>query len=74
MYTMTQDIVWESDKNTRKHHIQDSQEVSPFPTDDLKAASNRHSSMAKTNNKIDAHKKHCLWTVSKKITGGLKVV
>ena len=36
---MTQDIIWEgSDKNTRKYHIQESQEVSPFPTGDHKAA------------------------------------
>ena len=35
---LTQDTVWESDKNTRKHHIQDSQEVSPFPAGDHKIA------------------------------------
>ena len=35
----------ESDKSTRKHHIQESQEVSPFPTGDHKAArSSLHSS------------------------------
>ena len=27
---LTQDTTWESDKNTRKHHIQESLEVSPF--------------------------------------------
>ena len=32
-------MVWEGDtKKTRKHHIQGSQEVSPFPTGDHKAA------------------------------------
>ena len=35
---LTQDIVWESDKYTRKHQIQESQEVSPFPAGDYKAA------------------------------------
>ena len=35
---LTQDTVRESDKNTRKHHIQESQEVSPFPAGDHKAA------------------------------------
>ena len=44
---LTQDTAWESDKNTRKHHIQESQEVSSFPTSDNKDA--RHDSIAKTN-------------------------
>ena len=35
---MTQDTVLESDKNTKKHQIQESQEVSPFPAGDYKAA------------------------------------
>ena len=35
---LTQDTVLESDKNTRKHHIKESQEVSPFPAGDHKAA------------------------------------
>ena len=48
---LTQDTVWKSDKNTRKHHIQESPEVSPFPTGDHKAARNRHGCMAKTNTK-----------------------
>ena len=34
----THDTTWESDKNTIKHHIQESQEASPFPTGDHKAA------------------------------------
>ena len=28
---LTKETTWESDKNTRKHHIQESREVSPFP-------------------------------------------
>ena len=28
---LTKDTTWESDKNTKKYHIQESQEVSPFP-------------------------------------------
>ena len=39
---LTQDTIWESDKNTRKHYIQESQEVSPFPTSDHKAATCQH--------------------------------
>ena len=31
----------ENDKGTRKHHIQESQEVSPFPTANHKAAIDR---------------------------------
>ena len=34
---LTHDTEWESDKNTIKHHIQDSEEVSHFPTGDLTA-------------------------------------
>ena len=43
---LTQDTIWESDKNTRKHHIQESQEVNPFPD---KAAWHSQDTMAKTN-------------------------
>ena len=59
---LTQDAIWESDKNTRKHQIQRTQEGSPFPASDHKAARNRQDSMAKTNtdNKKDPQKKHCL--------------
>ena len=35
---LAQDTLRESDKNTRKHHIQFSQEVGPFPTGNLKTA------------------------------------
>ena len=44
-----QDTIWESDKNTRKHHTQESQEVSPSPSGDHMAASNRQDSIIKTN-------------------------
>ena len=42
---LTQHTTWESDKNTRKHHIQESQEVSPFSAGDHKAAMNKQESM-----------------------------
>ena len=45
---LTQDTIWESHKNTRKHHIQESQEVSPFPAGDHKAARNRQDRMTLT--------------------------
>ena len=41
----------ESDKNTRKHCIQEIQEVSPFPAGDHKAAMNRQESMTNTKHK-----------------------
>ena len=31
---LTQDTIWESDKNTRKNHTQEGQEVSLFPAGD----------------------------------------
>ena len=45
---LNQDTIWESDKNTRKHHIPESQKVSPFLEGDHKAARNRqpYSAMA----------------------------
>ena len=36
---------------TRKHHIQEGQEVSPFPAGDHKTARNRQDSMTKTKHK-----------------------
>ena len=73
---LTHENEWESDKNSRNHHLHESQEVSPFPTGDHKAARNRHHSMAKTstNNKKYPQKKHHLGSISKKITEGLKLV
>ena len=35
---LTQDNTWESDYNTRKHHIQESHEASIFPAGGHKAA------------------------------------
>ena len=35
---LTRNTVWESDKNTRKHNSQESQEVNPFPADNHEAA------------------------------------
>ena len=48
---LTQDTRSESDKNTKKHHIQESQEVSPFPAVDHKAAMNRQDSVTDTMHK-----------------------
>ena len=54
---LTQDTTWESDKNTKqkykKHHKQESQEISPFPAGDHKAAMNRQESM--TNVKLNTN-------------------
>ena len=46
---------WEGDKNTRKHHIQESQEVSTFSAGDQEAAKDTQYSM--TNMKHDKKKK-----------------
>ena len=48
---LTQDTIWKSDKKTRKHHIQESQEVRPFPAGDHKAAVTRQGSMTNTKGK-----------------------
>ena len=48
---LTQDTTWESDTNIRKHHTQESQEVSPFPACDHKAAMYRQESMTNTKHK-----------------------
>ena len=47
----TQVTILDRDKNTRKNHIQEIQEASPFPTGDHKAARNRQDSITKTNMK-----------------------
>ena len=71
----TSNTTWESVKNTWKHHIQESQEVSPSPEVDHKAAMNRQESMTNINNKKGPQKKQCLGMISKIIfTGGLKLV
>ena len=72
---LTKIAVRESFKNTRKHHIQESQEVSPFPACDYKAARHRQDNMTKTNTNIkDPLKKYRLGTIGKKITGRLQLV
>ena len=48
---LTWDTIWESDKNTRKHNTQESQEVSPFRAGDHKAARKTQDSIIKTNMK-----------------------
>ena len=73
---LTRDTIWESDKNTRKYHTKESQEVSLFPAGDHKAARNRQDSIIKqTGNIKRIHKRNAaLEKVSKKSTGGLKHV
>ena len=72
---LTQDTIWESDKNTRKHHMHESQVVSPFPAGDHKAARYRQDSLTgNTNYKKRSTKEAPLVTVSKKLTRGLKHV
>ena len=39
------------DHNTRKHHIQESHEVCPFPAGDYKDTTNRQESMTNTKHK-----------------------
>ena len=48
---LTQDTTWGSDKNDKKHHIQESQDTSPFPAGDHKVAMNRLESMTNTKHK-----------------------
>ena len=67
-------ITWESDKYTRKHYTQESQEVSLFPTRVHKDTRNRQDSMTKTNTKHKSTNEAMPSNLSKKITGGLKHV
>ena len=48
---LTQETTWQSDKNTIKHNKQESQEASPFPAGDQKAAIDRQESMTNMNHK-----------------------
>ena len=64
MDSITQDTTWVSDTNTRKYHIQESQEVSPFPAGGHKAAMNIQESM--TNTKL-IHKRSTALEPSVKI-------
>ena len=65
---LTRDTTWESNKTTI-NITNKSQEVSPFPAGDHKAAMNRRKSMTITrhNNTNDPQKKYRLGTVSKNI-------
>ena len=54
---LTQDTLRESDKSTRKRHIQKRLEVSPFPAGDQKAVSHRQGNMSKTNTYKKIHKR-----------------
>ena len=60
---LTQVSTWESNKNTIII-TNKSQEVSPFPSGDHKAAMNRHKSMRNTN---DPQKEYHFGTISKYI-------
>ena len=65
----------ESDKIIRNHHIQENQEVSPFPVGDHKAARKRQNRTTNANSKYKkgSTKKHGLeWSV--KLLDGLKVI
>ena len=55
-------------KKTQENHTQESEEVSPFPAGDHKAAKNRQDSIIKTNmkhNKKDPQKKQRHETIEK---------
>ena len=64
-----------SDKNTRKHHIQESQEVSPSQhvTTRLQGTDKDIMTDMKHINIKDSRKKHRLGTVSKILLGGLNM-
>ena len=49
-------------QNTRKHHIQESQEITPFPAGDHKAAINTQDSMS------SKHEKHISKRIHKRST------
>ena len=70
---LAQDTTWESDKTTIKHHIQDSQEVIPFPAGDHMAAVNRQDSITDTKHKEQkgSTKEVPPWTVSTFLLEGL---
>ena len=68
---LTKNTTWVCDINTRKQHIQENQEVSPFLAGDHKAAMNRQDST--TDTKKDPKKKHRLGTVSTFLQDGLNL-
>ena len=71
---LTKDTTWESNKNTI--NINKSQEVSPFPAGDRKAAMNRRDCMRNTRQKTQMiHKRSTALERSvQKLIGGLKPV
>ena len=69
---LTKDTTWESTKNTRNITYK-SQEVSPFPAGDHKAATDRCESMRDTKTQM-IHKRSTALERSVKITGVLKSV
>ena len=54
---LTPYTIWISGKNTRKHHTQENQEVSPFPAGDHKAAKNRQDTKSKDKHETQIHKR-----------------
>ena len=65
----------ESDKNTRKHHIQQRSSLSQELTTKLQKQTTKYDHQTRnTNNKKDPQKNHNIGTVSLKITGELKHV
>ena len=69
---LTQDTKWESD-NSKINITHRSQEVSPFPTGDHKAAMNRHERMTDTSH-INTKRSTALERSVKYFTGGFKPV
>ena len=70
---LTQDIIWESDKSTRKCYTQESQEANPYPTVDPKSTINRHQRKQNQTQKSSTKEAPSL-NGRNKITGGLKLV
>ena len=54
---LPQETTWESGKNIIKHHIQESQEVCPFPAGDHKAAMNTRKHDKHKTDKKNIHKR-----------------
>ena len=62
----SQDTKWETDKKTIKHHIHESQDGSPFPAGDHKAAmADKKMKQTRNINNKRSTKKHSLGMVSK---------
>ena len=55
--------MWESDKNSRKHHIQESQEVSPFPAGDHKVKETGRQAQNTNSKKIHKRSTPLEWPV-----------